>query len=75
MKNWNKILSLILVAVMSFTMVACNSKKTPTPEADTEIEDSEPTEGTEDGTTKPEGDTENNGSGENKNDGVFLAVV
>ena len=75
MKNWNKILSLILVAVMSFTMVACNSKKTPTPDADTEIEDFEPTEGTEDGTAKPEGDTENNGSGENKNDGVIFDDV
>ena len=80
MKNYLKILSLALVAVMCFSLVACNFDKGAKDDgSDVKNEASSITPpATENNTAKPEGGTGNNsGSGntENKNDDVIFEDI
>ena len=76
MKNWNKILSLILIAVMIFSLAACNLTDS-TPEVDKGAESdaniSDTSNNTNDKTAGDELDTEN--SVVNDNEGVVFEDV
>ena len=81
MKTWYKIICLALVAIMSFSLVACsfvNGTKDDDAGAKNETSDSTPPESTNDGTAKPEGGTDNStesGANGDKEDVTFEAVT
>ena len=75
MNNWYKIISLVLVAVMSFSLVACSFSKDST---DTTVEDGGTVDNTDNTTssgTTPGGTTDNEVNEDNKNDDVIFSDV
>ncbi len=76
MKTWYKIICLALVAIMSFSLVACNFSKNKSNKEDdktTQVED-QPNDGsTDDGTQS--GNVSTEGDTENKDDGVIFEEI